>query len=483
MKYKDIIIIGGGVAGLAFANEAIKKNPEARIRIYERDNQIGGCHKVDRKLYKDEYYFCEHAPRIYINNYVNFIHLLKSMNMDFSKLFVKYKYNFFDISNKIILDNIFSFYELSIITRDFLFTIFSYDYGTNISMDDYMKFNEFSPKAMNAVDAFCRSFDGGDSSRISLNQFISVSIQSLFYNIYLPRVPNDEGLFKGWSNYLKANKVEIILNKGVKELKTEDKKIKSIILETGEEIKGDLFIIAMPPINFLKILKNNEETKEAFGDLRRLEDFTNKTKYNDYISMTFFWDFDMNLEDDKFGVLETEWNLSIMIMSNYMKFKESKAKIVMSIAVVLTDVKNSLLNKTANECNEKELINSVYHQLLTKFKNIPEPTLYFIHNYYDKDLKKWKSNNSAFIKIPHIDYLDFKSMKFKNLYNLGTHNGKHKNSFTSLESAISNSLKLSNIIFQEKTKIKRCFDIRDLTIIIIAFIISILLFLKFRKRI
>jgi len=403
--------------------------------------------------------------------------------MDFSKLFVKYKYNFFDISNKIILDNIFSFYELSIITRDFLFTIFSYDYGTNININDYIKFNEFSPKAMNAIDAFCRSFDGGDSSRISLNQFISVSIQSLFYNIYLPRVPNDEGLFKGWSNYLKANKVEIVLNKGVKELKTEDKKIKSIILETGEEIKGDLFIIAMPPTNFLKILKNNEETNEAFGDLRKLEDFTNKTKYNDYISMTFFWDFDMNLEDDKFGVLETEWNLSIMIMSNYMKFKESKAKVVMSIAVVLTDVKNSLLNKTANECNKEELIDSVYHQLLTKFKNISKPTLYFIHNYYDNDLKKWKSNNSAFIKIPQIDYIDFKSMKFNNLYNLGTHNGKHKNSFTSLESAISNSLKLSNIIFQEKTKIKRCFDIRDLTIIILAFIISILLFLKFRKRI
>ena len=55
-KYKDIIIIGGGVAGLAFANEAIKKNPEANIKIIERDNTLGGCHKVDRKEYKGEFY-------------------------------------------------------------------------------------------------------------------------------------------------------------------------------------------------------------------------------------------------------------------------------------------------------------------------------------------------------------------------------------------------------------------------------------------
>jgi hypothetical protein len=304
-----------------------------------------------------------------------------------------------------------------------------------------MNYNEFTPKAIKYVDALCRSFDGGDISNISLNQYISITIQCLFYNIYLPKIPNDEGLFKYWSNYLLANKVDIILNNGVKELVNKDNKIKSVLLENGEEINGDLFILAMPPMNFSKI------TKDAFGDL---EEFTKKTKYNDYISMTFFWDFDMKLEDGKFEVMETEWNLSIMIMSNYMKFKESKAKFVISCAIILTDVKNSLLNKTANECNEEELIESVYHQLLTKFKNIPKPTLYFLHNYYDKDLKKWVSKNSAFIKVPEIDYIDFKSKKYKNLYNLGTHNGKHKNSFTSLESAISNSIKLSNIIFEKK---------------------------------
>jgi len=480
MNYKEIIIIGGGVAGLAFANETIKKNPEAKIKIIERDKTLGGCNKVERRLYKGEYYFSEHSPRIYIDNYVNFMNILKTMNIDFTKIFKKYKYNFFNISNKIIFeDKIFTIRELLIISRDFIFTILSYNYGINISMMNYMKINNFSEKAINSIDAFCRSFDGGDSKRISLNQFISVSIQSILYNIYIPRIPNDEGLFNYWEKYLRMNGVEIILNNGVKELKMINNKIKSVILENDEEIKGDLFILAMPPYNFIKIIRNNIETKDIFGDLKKLEEFTNNTKYNEYISISLFWDYELNLEDNKFGVLETEWNLSIIIMSNYMKFKESKAKTVISCAIILTDKKNKLYNKTANECNENELIESVYNQLLIKYKNISRPTFYIINNYYVEKVKKWVSYNSAFIKVPEIDYIDFKSKKCKNLFNLGTHNGKHKNSFTSVESAISNSIKLSNIIFNKKSKIRRCFDLRDLTIIIIAIIILILLIIKY----
>ena len=39
-KYKDIIIIGGGVAGLAFANEIIKKNPETNIKWTDFKNSL-----------------------------------------------------------------------------------------------------------------------------------------------------------------------------------------------------------------------------------------------------------------------------------------------------------------------------------------------------------------------------------------------------------------------------------------------------------
>jgi len=471
-NYKKIVIIGAGVAGLAFANNLIKNNDNYNITIIEKDKDIGGCHKVHRKNLNGEKYFCEHGPRIYLNNYINFICLLKQMKLNFSDIFIKYKFSFLNISNHLIFtEKIFGFYELLIITRDFLFTIFSKSYGINISMLDYMKLNNFSNQTISYIDGFCRSFDGGDSSRISLNQFINVSIECLLYSIYIPKLPNDEGLFKYWKKYLIDNKVKFIIDNGVSKIihDEENKKIKKVILNNGNEIEGDLFIMALPPENIISIAPN------TFGNLIN-QDFVNKTKYNDYISITFHWDYDIEINKDVFGLnTKTDWGLLVMILSHYMKFKESSSKSVISCGIVLTDVKDKFLNKTANECNEKELIDAVYKQLLSVFKNLPKPKLYFINNYYDENEKKWKSNEKAFIKVPNIDYIDFKSPIYNNLYNLGTHNGKHKNSFTSLESAISNAIKLNNIIFNKKNKIKRCFDLRDLLIVILAIIIVLLL--------
>lgn len=97
----DTVIIGAGPAGLAFANYAKKHKPNESIIIIEKDGVIGGCHKVNRKKYQDSYYFCEHGPRVYYGNYVNFISLLKSMNLNFNNLFAK-KYSIINIITKIV---------------------------------------------------------------------------------------------------------------------------------------------------------------------------------------------------------------------------------------------------------------------------------------------------------------------------------------------------------------------------------------------
>lgn len=467
-NYYNTVIIGSGPAGLAFANYNIKANPNNSILIIEKDKFIGGCHKVNRQLYNNEYYFSEHGPRIYLGNYINFISLLKSMNLDFNYLFSK-KYNLIQILKKLIFnDVIFSFKELLFITIDFILVLFNNQHGINLSMFDYMKLNNFSDQTINNIDIFCRTFDGGDSSKISLNQFISISIQSMFYSVYIPKIPNDEGLFKYWKKYLENNKVNFIFDNPVIDIDGNNK-IEKIILKDGKEIKGDNFIFAISP----KHLSQINKLKEAFN---LSNDYIEKTNYNDYISISFHWNYELFLEDDisTFNI-KTLWGLIPSNMSKYMKFNEINSKSVISCAIILTDIKGNIYNKTANECNEEELINEVLEQLRLIYKNISKPTLYFINNYYDDKEKKWKSNETAYLKIPNYNYLDFKSKKYNNLYNLGTHNGKHKNSFTSLESAISNSIKLSNIIFNKNQKIKRCFDLRDLIIIIFSIIIIILI--------
>jgi len=474
LKY-DTVIIGAGPAGLAFANYALLSNPQEKILIVEKDNTIGGCHKVNRKRYLNEYYFCEHGPRIYISNYVNFIQILKQMKLNFNDLFNKYNHSFFSISNDIIFNQqAFTFKEILILIKDFIIIIFSNTYGIDISMYDYMNNNNFTKKAISIIDFLSRKIDGGDSKRISLNQFFNSTIQSFMYSIYIPKLPNDEGLFNYWKRYLIHNNIHFKLNtkvKGVIKDEKDENKITSINI-TNEENKEQIitankFIFAIPPTHLSEILISD----------KNLEKYAKETEYNDYISLSFHWDYNLNLDPNiNDFITKTDWGLICMNMSEYMKFKESKSKTVISIALILPENKSSYSNKTVNDCSEEnELFEEVYQQLLNVYKNIPKPSLYFINNYYDKTEKKWKSNEKAYVKVPNINYINFKINNYSNIYTLGTHNGKHKNSFTSLESAVSNSIKLANLIYNKNYKIKRCFDLRDLIIIILAVIIVIII--------
>lgn len=465
----DSVIIGAGPAGLAFANYSKKHNRNEKILIIEKDKEIGGCHKVNRKKNGDSYYFCEHGPRIYLGSYVNFKNLLKSMKLNFYELFGE-KYSVISILLKSVFkDGILSFTEILKLSRDFLLVLFDNTHGSNISMYEYMIFNEFSNESITNVDFLCSLIDGGNSKLIPLNNFINTTIQTILYSVYIPKIPNDEGLFNYWYQYLKQKNVAFQLNSNVKEIISNKNKIESIILDNGTKIYANKFIFAIPPANLINI----KGLKEAFN---LTEDYINKTEYLEYISITFHWDYELNLEDDKslFNI-KTEWSIIATNISSIMKFKEVKSKTVISCAIIASDSKGRYINKTANECNEKELIDETYEQLRTIYKNIPKPSLYFINNYYDANKKQWKSNETAFIKVANYDYLDFESKIYKNCYILGTHNGKQKNSYTSLESAISNSIKLSNIIFNKKDKIRRCFDLRDLTIVIISIILLLLI--------
>jgi len=463
----DTVIVGAGPAGLAFANYAKKHKPNQSILIIEKDAVIGGCHKVNRKKYQDSYYFCEHGPRVYYGSYVNFFSLLKSMNLNFNDLFAK-KYSILNIISKIIFkDQFLSFMEILKLTRDFIIVIFDNKHGSNMSMYDYMKLNDFSNDAITNIDLLCSSFDGGDSKKVSLNNFINTTIQTFLYSAYIPKRPNDEALFNYWRRYLEMKKVQFLLNSSVSEIIPKGNKIDMIVLANGTKIKATNFIFAVPPANLIKI----KDLKEAFGIT---DEYVNATEYHEYISLTFHWDYELKLEDDAsvFNI-KTEWSLFPFNMTEKMKFKEIKSKTVISCAVVNTNKKGRVINKTANECNEKELIDEVYEQLRLIYKNIPRPTLVFINN--EKKGNEWESNETAFIKVPNYDYLDFKSKKYRNIYCLGSHNGKQKNAYTSLESAISNSIKLANIIYNKKDKIKRCFDMRDLIIVIISIILLLLL--------
>lgn len=470
----DLIIIGSGPAGLTLATLANDEIENKKILIIDKDKTIGGCHKVNRQLFEKEYYFCEHGPRVYIGNYLNFKFILNKIGFKFRDLFVKYKYSVFTSLIEIILNNIFNLNEILILTTEFISLSFNYNHALNKSLVDFMNENNFTDKSKDYVNRFCHIIDGGDIYRISLNTFLHIINEVLFYSIYQPRLPNDEGLFKIWYNYLKERNVEFKLNTEVITINYEDnKKIINVRTNYGY-LKSKKVIFAIPPENLISIIENNNNIYKT-----KLINYNENTNYNEYISITFHWnyDFDFNNNIDGFIVNNSNWGIVFIILNDYMKFKEKNSKIVISCSITLLDTKSNNINKTANECSDKnEVIDETFKQLNELFNNeLPNPTLSFINNYYLNG--KWISNETAYIKTYNTDYIPFKIDD--NLYTVGSHNGKAKIHFTSMENAVSNSISLYNELYDKNIEIKRPFLIVDLMrILLILLVIFLLLKIK-----
>ena len=313
----DCIIIGAGPAGLTFATLA---NRNEKIMIIEKDEVIGGCHKVNRQRYENEYYFCEHGPRVYINNYVNFKMILNKMGVKFKDLFVRNKITTLEtLYTDVIKTNIYNNNENFSLMKEYFQLLLDPNYAKNISMKEYLTTNNFSEKAIDYTDRNCRIIDGGDINKISLNTFLHIINETLLYNTYQPIIPNDEGLFNIWRRYLKH--IEFKLKTTI--TKIED--INSIITLTandGNKFYTKKLILAIPPENLNKILINSPSNINTINDL---DTYSKNTEYNEYISITFHWNFKIDLETVSF-INNSDWGISSIILSDYMKFKENNSK-------------------------------------------------------------------------------------------------------------------------------------------------------------
>ena len=456
----DLIIVGSGPAGLTFATLASNENE--KILIIDKDKTIGGCHKVNRQEFYNEYYFSEHGPRVYIGNYVNFKKILNKIGIDFKDLFVKYKFSMFSALIDIIKKNIFNFGEIMILIKEFILFIFNNKYGYNKPLIDFISENNFSYKSKKYLDNFCHIIDGGDINRISLNTFLHIINECMLHSIYQPKIPNDDGLLKIWFNYLKLKKINFNLNTQIIGIEKENSIIK--VKTNYGYIETKKIIFAIPPENLIPIIKYNNI---------KLINYSDNNEYNEYISITFHWNDKININKNINGILvnDSDWGIISLILSDYMKFKENNSKTVISISITLVNSKSKFIDKTANECIDKnELINEVFRQLNILYGNLPKPTLAFINNYYKNG--KWISNEGAYIKSYDNDYIPFKLDN--NIYTLGSHNGKAKIHFTSMENAVSNAIYLYNNIYKKNIKIKKPFTIIDIIYILIIFIIIIL---------
>jgi hypothetical protein len=325
-----------------------------------------------------------------------------------------------------------------------------------ISLEDYLRNGNFSKDSIWYIDRICRLTDGGGINKTTLYQFLQLLNQNFFYSLMQPKLPNDKLLFKLINDKLLENNVDIILNEGVVNFTREDKQIISVVT-VNKTIYGKKFILCMPPMQIYDLTQNIN----AFD--KKFKDFAEKTNYETYIAMTFHWKDDLQL-NSVWGFPKTDWGLAFIVLSDYMKFDESKT--VISVCISIQE-KSKNINKTPNECSEKELIKEVFEQLQISFPGLIYPTTITFDN--KKIDNKWKSKDTAFISTIY-GYISNET-NYVNLYNCGTHNGHHDYNFTSIESSVENAFYLLDKLENYKIKTRPIFTVRYFMVILICMFI------------
>jgi predicted NAD/FAD-dependent oxidoreductase len=473
--YYDLVIIGSGPSGLALAQCVSHLNK--KILIIEKEDKIGGCHGVTRI----NGIFSEHGPRVYSSSFINFQELLKEMNVSFYDLFTKYKFLNYDFVVNTVLSAL-SFEDISILTLELFYVIFNNDHGKDITMVAFLQKKGFSPKSTDLIDRICKLIDGGGIDKYTLNQFIVSINQKMFYDVYQPVLPNDIGLLKIWREYLESNNVTIMTDTKMKQIKFHQNNINHIVLDSGNIIRGGKFVFAVPPKHLLKIVEQFN-IPHSWGDIKT---FAQENSYIHYISIVFHWDKELKLKDTH-GFPRSVWGLVFIKLSDYMDFKEAESKTVISCAISIRDTKSLHIGKTANECNEKELIVEIFRQLQESYGILPFPTKVILYPEVKYEEREWITQDTAYILTQRNEYLPYQNDVIHNMYNLGTHNGKSFYKSTVIESAVSNSIVLSKVLYPELNdtryiKLKKIVTFIDIARITILFILLYVIYMMIQKK-
>lgn len=456
IKKMDYCIIGAGPCGLTLAWILSKNN--FKVTIIDRENDIGGCHRVRRVKDNNDNFFTEHGPRIYLSSFLNTIKWFRDMDMDFFKYFSKYNFNFSSIGDRSI-KNI-KFFELFWFGYESIRMIFNDLYSKQITCLDFMEKHNFSLDTIDYIDRICRLTDGVGSDKYTLFEFLQLINQNGLYSIYQPNKPNDIGIFHKIKSKLINNGVKFIFNTKINNIivdKHDSNKISHITGLSKHNTFGlyaNNFIFAIPPVNLVQIIQNNPFVKNSFGQFDIIKQWAHFNNYNIYVSITFHWN--QNLQLPKvWGFPLSDWGIAYIVLSDYMTFDNQQSKTVISCCITKPEAISTNINKTIDQCSNQELINETFRQLKINFPNLQTPTKSFISPGDYKFNNKWLTKDTAYMMTTDIanhNPIQFASVMFNNLYSVGSHNRYSKYHFTSMESAVTNAIAVSSQLLNVNNK-------------------------------
>ena len=129
------------------------------------------------------------------------------MGMSFGDLFTKYNFSIAEIGGETVF-TVLSIKELSLLGFEFMKLVFNNDYGLNVILLNFLKESNFKSDSIEMIDRICKLTDGGGADKYTLNQFLQLVNQQIFYPLYQPKNTNDKSIFVIWKDFLEKSGVD-----------------------------------------------------------------------------------------------------------------------------------------------------------------------------------------------------------------------------------------------------------------------------------
>lgn len=266
----DYVIVGAGPCGLTLAYIINQYRPGKKILLMDRERALGGCHRV-RRTGGDMNLFTEHGPRIYLDNYLLLRQILTELGTDFYQEFVRYHQQF---ANAAVIGEL-GLSEITTFVVAYIKHFVNADTGRKVILDDWMIEKGFSDKIRDLIDRTCRVTDGAGADRYTLWEFLELLNQNALYTVHQPKLPTDQGFIKKWTDHLyRQPNITIWTGVTAEKLISSGGEHGSIVGLTGKgldgtpyQVKGNMFLLAVPPKYLIKLLADSGEYK-AFDKIR-----------------------------------------------------------------------------------------------------------------------------------------------------------------------------------------------------------------------
>jgi hypothetical protein len=412
----DYIIIGGGPTGLALAY-SLSLEPKNSILLLEQSGQLGGNWNHE---WVDDKYFSEHSPKVLFTTnayFFNFLHLL-NVSSDVKNIYGNYFTTQYKMYSRLLakLKIIEMFYCVQVFL-EYLWNPKSFNYFQ--SVEDWMKSKSFSKEGFHSIKVLCVTL-ANTPDKLCMGSLITSILDISGSSVIQLKRPLE------WIQkveYFLSSKNNVIMVKNCT-VESIDEINKSVISSKHTKYHGKNIISCVPLRAFHRIIRNSTFglQRNWFDSLSDFDYFVDKSTYHG-IGVQLHFDKPMGTMNKKWcWSCFNEWSIIVTQkdVTNTVFSKDKSIKSVWSCVILDMTTKGKHVGKSANECNESELISEVIHQLSKEYGQHLKPLKTTIHSHLYKEHDKWMTPNSGYSNA--IGTLPFQGKHISNVFSVGPHN-------------------------------------------------------------